>query len=83
MVKSMRGSLSALIWAVFLVGSVRVACPDGDLTGDCEVDFENVRVFGCAVAVSAGVTAIGANMLRALTECQLRRSLVFFPGTGM
>ena len=44
MLRSVRNLLPALILAVFPVGSVLAACPDGDLTGDCEVDFEDVRV---------------------------------------
>jgi len=44
MLRAMGSLLVILILAVFPVGSVWAACPDGDLTGDCEVDFEDVRV---------------------------------------
>ena len=36
-------SLTAVFFVVF--GSVWAACPDGDLTGDCGVDFDDVRTF--------------------------------------
>jgi len=42
MLKSGGISLLSLVLALFLVGSVWAACPDGDLTGDCEVDFEDM-----------------------------------------
>ncbi len=35
--------MPALILAVFAVGSVRAACPDGDLNNDCKVDFRDVE----------------------------------------
>ncbi|MCK4292713.1 MAG: hypothetical protein KAY65_05915 [Planctomycetes bacterium] len=43
MVKSMRDLLSALILAVCLIGSAWAACPDGDISGDCQVDFDDVN----------------------------------------
>jgi len=41
MLKSFRIALLTLV--VFLAGPTRGECPKGDLTGDCEVDFEDIQ----------------------------------------
>ena len=43
MLRSLRVFLSIVALGLSLAGSVRAACPQGDLTGDCRVDFNDVR----------------------------------------
>ena len=36
--------LFVLVFTAFLVGSAEAGCPVGDLNGDCEVDFNDLRI---------------------------------------
>jgi len=43
MLRSLRVFLSIAVMGISLAGSVWAACPDGDLTDDCRVDFNDVK----------------------------------------
>jgi hypothetical protein len=43
---TIRLSLPVTFVTLFLVGSTEVACPIGDLTGDCEVNLPDLQAFG-------------------------------------
>ncbi|MHC4462791.1 MAG: hypothetical protein ACYS30_15385 [Planctomycetota bacterium] len=45
MLRTIKISLLALVLTVCLVGSVRADCPEGDLSGNCEVNLEDLRLF--------------------------------------
>ena len=45
MLKSMKIRLLGLVLTVFLGGSVKAACPVGDVSGNCEVDLHDMDLF--------------------------------------
>ncbi|MHC4676484.1 MAG: chitobiase/beta-hexosaminidase C-terminal domain-containing protein, partial [Planctomycetota bacterium] len=45
MLRNIKISLLALVLTVCLVGSVMADCPEGDLSGNCEVNLEDLRLF--------------------------------------
>ncbi|MHC4742613.1 MAG: hypothetical protein ACYS8Z_11915, partial [Planctomycetota bacterium] len=44
-IKSFGFSISAVFLCAFFVSSGLAVCPDGDLDGNCRVDFNDVRFF--------------------------------------
>jgi len=57
MVKSVRFSFLAIALSAFLAGSGWAACPDGDLDGNCRVDFNDVKLFAEHWLAGAGSIA--------------------------